>query len=98
MRQAADRLSILWYLGYDLGEPLPDHSSLTRIRERYGLNPQIKLVGAEVPPEEPLMVFSFLVGRARSPETGGFSSPGVRPERDPIPLPWSTADPALNLL
>ena len=26
-----------WYLGYDLFEPLPDHSSLTRIRERYGL-------------------------------------------------------------
>jgi hypothetical protein len=24
-------------LGYDLHEPLPDHSSLTRIRERYGL-------------------------------------------------------------
>jgi transposase len=37
MRAAADRLSILWYLGYDLGEPLPDHSSLTRIRERYGV-------------------------------------------------------------
>ena len=27
-----------WYLGYDLFEPLPDHySSLTRIRERFGL-------------------------------------------------------------
>ena len=37
MRHAADRLSILWYLGYDLGEPMPDHSSLTRIRERYGV-------------------------------------------------------------
>ncbi len=37
MRHAADRLSIRWYLGYDLGEPLPDHSSLTRIRERYGV-------------------------------------------------------------
>src|SRR2546421_9561626 len=23
---------------YDLGEPLPDHSSLTRIRERYGVD------------------------------------------------------------
>jgi len=33
----ADRLSLRWYLGYDLQEPLPDHSSLTRIRERYGL-------------------------------------------------------------
>ena len=29
MRHAADRLSILWYLGYDLGEPLPDHSTLS---------------------------------------------------------------------
>jgi hypothetical protein len=38
MRHAADRLSVLWYLGYDLGESLPDHSSLTRIRERYGLD------------------------------------------------------------
>ena len=37
MRHAADWLSVLWYLGYDLGEPLPDHSSLTRIRERYGV-------------------------------------------------------------
>jgi transposase len=35
MRQAADRLSVLWYLGYNLKEPLPDHSSLTRIRTRY---------------------------------------------------------------
>ena len=31
------RLSSRWYLGYDLVEPLPDHSSLTRIRERHGL-------------------------------------------------------------
>src|SRR5437588_12172270 len=38
MRHTADRLSVLWYLGYDLGEPLPDHSSLTRIRERYGVD------------------------------------------------------------
>src|SRR5215203_5112773 len=37
MEIAYDRLSIRWYLGYDLHEPLPDHSSLTRIRERYGL-------------------------------------------------------------
>jgi transposase len=37
MRVAADRLSLRWYLGYDMAEPLPDHSSLTRIRERYGL-------------------------------------------------------------
>jgi transposase len=37
LRVAADRLSLRWYLGYDLTESLPDHSSLTRIRERYGL-------------------------------------------------------------
>src|SRR5437764_13616449 len=37
MRHAADRLSIRWFLGYDLGEPLPDHSSLTKIRTGYSL-------------------------------------------------------------
>src|SRR5687767_1528432 len=37
VRVAADRLSIRWYLGYDLDKELPDHSSLTRIRKRYGL-------------------------------------------------------------
>src|SRR5215210_113262 len=37
MRVVADRLSVRWYLGYDLHETLPDHSSLTRIRERFGL-------------------------------------------------------------
>jgi transposase len=36
MQVVADRLSLRWYLGYDLTEPLPDHSSLSRIRERYG--------------------------------------------------------------
>lgn len=33
----ADRLSLRWYVGYDWDEPLPDHSSLTRIRARLGL-------------------------------------------------------------
>lgn len=38
MEVAAERLSLRWYLGYDLFEPLPDHSSLTKkIRDRYGL-------------------------------------------------------------
>jgi transposase len=37
LRLAADRLSVRWYLGYNLDEPLPDHSSLTHIRTRYGL-------------------------------------------------------------
>src|SRR5438105_15555299 len=30
-------LAHLWYLGYALDEPLPDHSSLTRIRTRLGV-------------------------------------------------------------
>ncbi len=34
LAHAADRLSIRWYLGYDLHEPLPDHSSLTRNAQR----------------------------------------------------------------
>src|SRR5688572_28004088 len=37
VRVAADRLSVRWSLGYDLDEEVPDHSSLTRIRKRYGL-------------------------------------------------------------
>src|SRR6478672_6699542 len=37
MRLVADRLSVRWYVGYDLHESLPDHSSLTRIRERFGV-------------------------------------------------------------
>ena len=38
MRIVSDRLSVRWYVGYDLFEPLPDHSSLTRIRDRFGLS------------------------------------------------------------
>ncbi|GIK65465.1 MAG: hypothetical protein BroJett018_32590 [Chloroflexota bacterium] len=26
-----------WYIGYDLDEPVPDHSSLSKIRDRYGV-------------------------------------------------------------
>ncbi len=26
-----------WFIGYDLDEPVPDHSTLSKIRERYGL-------------------------------------------------------------
>src|ERR671932_2012860 len=37
MAIAADRLSLRWYVGYDLHERLPDHSSLTKIRDRYGV-------------------------------------------------------------
>jgi transposase len=38
MQVVADRLSLRWYVGYDLTESLPDHSSLSRIRQRYGLD------------------------------------------------------------
>src|ERR687897_1819398 len=38
MRIVSDLLSVRWYIGYDLHEPLPDHSSLTRIRSRFGLS------------------------------------------------------------
>ena len=34
---AADRLSVRWYLGYGLDEPLPDAATLTRLRQHLGL-------------------------------------------------------------
>ena len=37
MKHAADRLSVRWYVGYDFNESLPDHSSLSKIRTRYGI-------------------------------------------------------------
>src|SRR5215203_1011286 len=37
MDTVALNLAHRWYLGYQLDEPLPHHSSLTRIRERLGL-------------------------------------------------------------
>src|SRR5215211_6141863 len=37
METVALNLAHRWYLGYHLDEPLPDHSSLTRIRDRLGL-------------------------------------------------------------
>jgi transposase len=37
METASLHLAHRWYLGYALDEPLPDHSSLTRIRQRLGL-------------------------------------------------------------
>ena len=40
-RQLMDTVSLnlahRWYIGYDLDEPVPDHSSLSRIRSRYGV-------------------------------------------------------------
>jgi IS5 family transposase len=36
MREAQVNLAIRWFAGYGLDERLPDHSSLTRIRQRWG--------------------------------------------------------------
>lgn len=36
MREAQVNLAIRWFTGYALHETLPDHSSLTRIRQRWG--------------------------------------------------------------
>lgn len=36
MREAQVNIAIRWFAGYGLDEPLPDHSSLTRIRQRWG--------------------------------------------------------------
>ena len=36
MREAHVNLAIRWFIGYGLHEALPDHSSLTRIRQRWG--------------------------------------------------------------
>src|SRR5215510_9853093 len=36
LREAQVNLAIRWFCGYGLHEKLPDHSSLTRIRQRWG--------------------------------------------------------------
>jgi transposase len=36
LREAAVNIAIRWFVGYGLHEDLPDHSSLTRIRQRWG--------------------------------------------------------------
>jgi IS5 family transposase len=36
LREAQVNLAIRWFIGYGLHERLPDHSSLTRIRQRWG--------------------------------------------------------------
>ncbi|TNC66391.1 transposase, partial [Rubellimicrobium roseum] len=36
LREAAVNIAIRWFCGFRLTEPLPDHSTLTRIRQRWG--------------------------------------------------------------
>ena len=38
MREAQVNLAIRWFSGYRLDEKLPDHSSLTKIRQRWGVD------------------------------------------------------------
>ena len=38
MQMVRMRLDHRWYVGYDLDEVIPDHSSLSKIRDRYGLS------------------------------------------------------------
>jgi transposase len=37
MREAQVNIAIRWFVGYGLHEALPDHSSLTRVRQRWGV-------------------------------------------------------------
>src|SRR5262249_59119149 len=43
---ASVHLAHRWYLGYALDEPLPDHSTLSPIRQRLGLEGVRRLLGA----------------------------------------------------
>jgi transposase len=36
MRQIEDRLSFRWFLGYDIDEPIPDHSVISKAIKRFG--------------------------------------------------------------
>jgi hypothetical protein len=78
---AADRLSVRWYLGYDLNEPVPDHSSLTRIRIASGSRSS----GASSTPSSP--------SATRSDSSGAASGPSMRPKSRPTPgwIPSSSA-------
>src|SRR6266545_2184334 len=40
MREAEVNIAIRWFIGYGLHEKLPHHSSLTRIRQRWGEVPE----------------------------------------------------------
>ena len=48
MREAEVNLAIRWFAGYELLEKLPDHSSLTRIRQRWGAERFRRIFGKTV--------------------------------------------------
>ncbi len=43
MREAEVNIAIRWFAGYDLTDKLPHHSSLTRIRQRWGMERFLKI-------------------------------------------------------
>jgi len=47
LEQASYNLAMRWYAGYNMDEPLPDHSSLSKIRARLGLCVKAGLVRGE---------------------------------------------------
>jgi IS5 family transposase len=50
MREAHVNIAIRWFAGYALHEKLPDHSSLTRIRQRWGRSDSAKSSNAPLRP------------------------------------------------
>lgn len=99
MQIVADRLSLRWYLGYDLTEPLPDHSSLSRIRERSGLDVCrcfFEAVVERVSLQDVSGVRSSTSMRPRSRPTrpSRHSNHGLRPRRiwRTSSLPWETTE------
>jgi IS5 family transposase len=48
LREAQVNLAVRWFCGYGLHEALPDHSSLTRIRQRWGAERFRRLFGRTV--------------------------------------------------
>jgi transposase len=78
MRQVADRLSVRWYVGYDLDEPLPDHSSLTRLRQRFGLAVFRRFFEAIVEQWKPRQIDLGQGSVFRCDQSGGQCFHGVR--------------------
>ena len=89
MREAQVKLAIRWFCGYGLHETLPDHSSLTRIRQR------LRRVARRHDPSGP---GRSLVGVPRSPPaatsrhliSGRWSRPVIPADAPPRPQPRSS--------
>ncbi len=81
MRIVSDRLSVRWYVGYDLHEPLPDHSS----QPSWGLGHRVEGFGQQ------WRVVAALAGAASVPR--GMPSPSTIVERLRPCLPRSTGLP-----